>query len=289
MHAARNACLTASVSLILAACGQQAPQPTSAAPSASPVIAAPTTAAAPAPASTVPLPGDHAVTKRYKITITLPKLAAADQPLADALRTTADNAKRQFMQALPDPTQLPEFANRQLELLLDFKVSAQTPAFTSVRETGMQDTGGAHPLPVQGTFVFDRKAGKLIALADLFTDPDSARKALANFAHDALLKRFLASAPKPGEGSPEALREWKANMLQMLDDGTKPTSVNYSTFIVRAGATASDASPGITLVFPPYQVAPYVDGTQTVDVPSNVFAHYLKPGYAGDFASSATR
>lgn len=250
-----------------------------------PVIPAPPPASAPAPASTAPLPGDHAVTRHYKIAIDLPKLPASEKPLADAMRTTADNAKRDFVQALPDPKTLPEFANRQFDLMLDFKVAAQTPAFVSVRESGISDTGGAHPIPVQAAFVFDRKAGKLIALDDLFAQPDAARKALANFAHDALLKKFLANAPKPGDGSPEAIREWKANTVQMLNDGTKPTTVNYSIFVVRAGAAPDAASPGLTLVFPPYQVAPYVYGTQTVDVPASVFAQFLKPGYQGDFTS----
>jgi hypothetical protein len=232
------------------------------------------------------VPGDHAATKHYKIAVAMPTLPTADKPLVDAMRTTADNAKRDFVQALPDPKALPEFANRQFELQLDFKLVAQTPAFLSVRETGMADTGGAHPNPVEAAFVFDRKAGKLIALDDLFADADAARRALANFAHDALLKKLMANAPKPGDGSPEAIREWKVNTAQMLDDGTKPTTVNYSVFVVRAGATADAPSPGLTLVFPPYQVAPYVYGTQRVEVPASVFTKLLKPAYASDFAAN---
>lgn len=272
--------------LALAACQQQpatAPASTPAASASAPVIPAPATA--PAPASTAPVPGDHAATKHYKIAISLPALPADAKPMSEAMRTTADNAKRDFVQALPDPQTLPEFANRQFELLLDFKVAAQTPAFISVRESGSSDTGGAHPNPVQAAFVFDRKAGKLVALDDLFADPDTARKALANFAHDTLLKKLMANAPKPGEGSPDAIREWKSNMLQMLDGGTKPTTVNYSVFVVQAGANQDAPSPGIMLIFPPYQVAPYVDGTQTVDVPASTFAKFLKPAYQGDFAA----
>lgn len=271
--------------LALTACQQQSATGPASAPVASasaPVIAAPATV--PASASSTPLPGDNAATRHYKIAIHLPALPAGAKPLSDALRTTADAAKRDFLQALPDPDALPEFANRQLDLMLDFKVAAQTPAFISVRETGMQDTGGAHPNPVQAAFVFDRKAGKLVTLDDLFTDSDAARKALANFAHDTLLKKFMADAPKPGEGSPDAIREWKANMLQMLDGGTKPTTVNYSVFVVQAGTTPDAPSPGLALIFPPYQVAPYVFGTQTVDVPANVFAKFLKPAYARAFA-----
>ena len=283
-------CMAAVLACIALAACQQPPESAapgsasaaSAASAATPVIPPP----APASASTAPLPGDHAATRHYRIAISLPTLAPNEKPLADALRATADNAKREFIDALPDPKQMPEFAHRQFELRLAFKLAADTPAFTSVRETGMQDTGGAHPVPVEAAFVFDRKAGKLIALDDLFTDPDAARTALANFAHDTLLKQFMAKAPKPGEASPAALREWKTNMTQMLGDGTKPTTVNYSVFVVRAGATPDAPSPGLTLIFPPYQVAPYVYGTQVVDVPASVFAKFLKPAYQGDFSAT---
>ncbi len=281
------ACFVAALAAIaLAACSQQPEQnPAAPAPAATAAPAASTPIiSAPAQAGSAGLPGDHATTKHYKIAINLPALPADAKPLAGALRATADDAKREFLQALPDPKQMPEFADRQFELLLDFKLAADTPAFTSVRETGMQDTGGAHPIPVEAAFVYDRKAGKLVTLDDLFADPDAARKALANFAHDALLKKFLAGAPKSGEGSPEALREWKSNMTQMLNDGTKPTTVNYSVFVVRAGNTGNAASPGLTLIFPPYQVAAYVYGTQSVDVPAGVFAKFLKPAYASAFA-----
>lgn len=274
---------------LVAACQQQpAPNPSAptaaatAASASSPVIAPP----APGSAASAALPGDHASTRHYKIAISLPTLPEGEQPLADALRTTADNAKREFLKAIPDPAQLPEFADRQFQLRLDFRLAANTSAFSSVRETGMQDTGGAHPIPVEAAFVFDRKAGRIIALDDLFTNPDTARRTLANFARDTLLKQLLADAPSSADGSsPDAIREWKANTVQMLDEGTKPTSVNYSTFVVRAGDSEAAPSPGITLIFPPYQVAAYVYGTRTVDVPASVFAKFLKPAYQGAFAT----
>ena len=278
------------VAVVLALTGCQRPSATNqaSAPAASPhVPVIPAPASVPAPAATAQLPGNHAATGHYKIAISLPELPADERPLADALRTTADNAKRDFLQALPDPQALPEFANRQFDLTLNFRIVARTAAFTSVRETGSSDTGGAHPIPVDASFVFDRKAGRLIALDDLFSDPAAARRALANFAHDTLLKKFMANAPTPGEGSPDAIREWKANTTQMLNDGTKPTTVNYSVFVVRVGSAAGAPSPGLTLIFPPYQVAPYVYGTQTVDVPAGVFAKFLKPAYAGDFTTAA--
>lgn len=282
--------LAALAAIALAACSPQpaeapAPVPTATAGTAAPAATTPVIAS-PASAATAALPGDHATTQRYRIAINLPTLPAGEQVLADAMRTTADNAKREFLQALPDPKEFPEFADRQLDLMLDFKVTGNTDGFTSVRETGMTDSGGAHPIPVQGSFVLDRKAGKLIALDALFTDPDAARKALAAFARDDLAKQLLANAPGSGDGTPEAIREWKSSALQMLDDGVQPTTTNFSVFVVRAGTSEATPSPGLTLVFPPYQVAPYAVGTLTVDVPTAVFGKWLKPEYRGAFAGS---
>jgi hypothetical protein len=282
-------CLTAALAaLALAACQQQSGNPAASAGSAvantgsssAPVIAAP-----PASAGSVVLPGDHAKTAQYRIAISIPDLPAAAKPLADALRATADDAKRQFLQALPDPDAESRPSAQSFALQIDFTVAARTAAFTSVRETGDVDTGGAHPAPIEGSFVFDRKARRVITLDDLFANPDGARKALADFARATLARRLLANAPKPGEASPAADREWKTNTQQMLDYGTKPTNVNFALFVVRAGADEAAASPGLTLVFPPYQVAPYSAGTQTVDVPASVFARFVKPAYRGDFTS----
>ena len=230
--------------------------------------------------------GEHADTKRYKIDIEYPALSADEAPLGSMLHKIAATAKQEFMQSLPDPKQSPEFADRQMQLLIDFKIAARTRDFISVRETGMQDTGGAHPIPIDSAVVYDARAHRTVTLDDLFSDADAARKALADYARTELTNKIMAQAPRPGEGSPEAIREWKTNARKMIDDGTQPTEQNFANFIVRAGAKPDDASPGLTLIFPPYQVAAYVYGTQTVDVPLAVFAKQLKPQYRDAFAQN---
>ncbi|MDQ2972265.1 MAG: DUF3298 and DUF4163 domain-containing protein [Pseudomonadota bacterium] len=229
------------------------------------------------------LPGAHASTQRYKIDISYPTLTEREAPLASALRQTGGNAIQEFLQSLPDPKQFPEFADRQLQLLIDFKIASRTNDFVSVREQGMSDTGGAHPLPIDASFVYDARSQRVIALEDLFADPSAARKRLAEFAHATLTKKMMTQAPKRNEGSPQAIQEWKANAQQMIDDGTKPTADNFSNFVVDVTDNALDPSPGLTLIFPPYQVAAYVYGTQTIEVPAHVFVQCLKPPYRKAF------
>lgn len=226
---------------------------------------------------------EHVATSRCKIDISYPALHADEVPLAAMLRRIAGAAKRDFLRSLPDPATFPEFAGRPLQLRMDFKLAARTSTFTSVRETGFQDSGGAHPTPIDASTVYDIRAHRTITLDDLFTNPDAARRALADYARAQLTKEIMTQAPKPGEGSPEAVKEWKVNAKQMIDEGTQPTPQNFANFIVRATDNPLDPSPGLQLIFPPYQVAAYVYGTQTVFAPTEVFAQLLKPQYRNAF------
>lgn len=259
------------VSTMLALAGCQAPQSTDPAPA---VKTSPASAGS----------GEHVATSRYRIDIGYPTLGGDEAPLAAMLRRIANAAKQEFLRALPDPRTFPEFADRQLQLRIDFKLAARTDDFVSVRETGFQDTGGAHPAPVDAAIVYDMHARRTLPLDDLFAQPDAARKAIAEYARAELMRKMLAQAPKPDEGSPQAIAQWKANAQRMVVEGTAPTSQNFANFIVRAGAQPGDPSPGLMLIFPPYQVAAYVYGTQTVDVPARVFAVDLKPQYRNAFA-----
>jgi hypothetical protein len=281
---AQRLCLACLLALSLPAC-QPAPMadPVATKPASSATnVAVPDSSTGPAAANTGAT-ADHADTKQYKIDISYPALSADEAPLLAALHEIANAAKRDFMQSLPDPKQYPGFANRQMQLLIDFKLAARTAGFISVRETGMQDTGGAHPIPIDSTVVYDTQAHRTVTLDDLFAQPDAARKALADYARTELKNKIMAQAPKPGEGSPEAIKEWKTNAQKMIDDGTQPTMQNFANFIVRATDNPLEPSPGLLLVFPPYQVAAYVYGTQTVFAPAGVFARYLKPQYQNAF------
>ncbi len=220
-------------------------------------------------------------TDRYRIDIKFPQLKTSESALQKAVKADSDALQAQFKQALPDPGTAPEFANRQLSLDVTYSVASRVARFTSVRGTGSMDTGGAHPMPLSSTFVLDTKTGKVIGIEDLFADPAKGLETLSAIARKDLLQQLMAQKPGEDEGSPQALKEWTANMKDMVADGTKPEAVNFSQFIVLAGA--DDKASGLALIFPPYQVAPYVYGRFTVDVPAKALADVLKPAYRTAF------
>ena len=222
------------------------------------------------------LPGDHASTRRYAIDITYPPLSPQADVLTRAMHARGEAAKRELLKAVGAAP-----SGRPVRLVLVFEVASRTPRFLSVREKGLMDTGGAHPQPIIGTFVFDMQAHKVLALDDLFTDPASTRTMLAAYARKALYASLLDKVPGGDKTSPKVRASWQANMRGMIDPGTAPTKANFSHFLINAGNLERPMS--LTLVFPPYQVAPYVYGVQTVAVPLKQFAADLKPGYRAAF------
>jgi hypothetical protein len=222
------------------------------------------------------LPGDHAHTARYTIDISYPPLSPEADVLTRAMHQRGEAAKRALMQVVQAAP-----AGRPVQLALVFEVASRTPRLLSVREKGLMDTGGAHPRPLIGTFVFDMQAKKLLSLDDLFNDPAKTRIQLAAFARRALYAKLLDKVPGGDKTPPKVRAEWQANMRGMIDPGTAPTPANFSHFLINSGSL--DQSMSLTLVFPPYQVAPYVYGVQTVDVPLKVFAAGLRPAYRAAF------
>lgn len=228
------------------------------------------------------VPADHETTARYTIDINYPLLPDTATALATALQETGASARQAFLQALPDADKPPQPANRQYQLKIDFKAVARSPRFISVREQGWANTGGAHPLPIDAALVYDRLAGQLIGLVDLFAQPQQAREQLAQIARGVLQQRLLAHAPGD-DSSEQARREWLENMRNMIAQGTEPTADNYRSFII---LTSGGKATGLRLVFSPYQVAPYVFGTQTVDIAAAAFAGLLKPEYRSAFMTA---
>jgi len=222
------------------------------------------------------LPGDHAHTARYTIDITYPPLSPEADALTRELHERGEAAKRDLMQIVHAAP-----AGGPARLAIVFEVASRTPRFLSVREKGYLDNGGVHPRPLIGTFVFDMREHKVLALGDLFSDPAKTRIQLAAYARRALYAKLLDKVPGGDKTPPKARAEWQANMRGMIDPGTAPTPANFSHFLINSGSL--DQSMSLTLVFPPYQVAPYVYGVQTVDVPLKQFAADLKPEYRSAF------
>lgn len=234
-------------------------------------------AAAPADEAPVQLEDVMQRDPRFLLGITYPQRAAAYPGLARALKAYADAARAELMQAVSGLGDARPTA--PYDLSLDFNLLMETPEVVAVAAQGSCYTGGAHGNPLVARFVWLPRRNEQLTAARLV--PDAAGwKPVADYVREQLVAglstRVDASAPDPAD---------RAGMLRdgsrMIDDGTAPTAANFDQFEPIAGE--GGRLRGLRFVFPPYQVGPYSDGVQSVEVPAAVLLPVVAPAYRGLF------
>lgn len=212
------------------------------------------------------------------IGISYPKDLAAPPGLARVLQDYADQARDGLAEALQ------ELGNDQprvpYELSLSFDVTADTAQLLAISADGSRYTGGAHGEPLMARFVWLKARNALLGADQLIADPAS-RVAVAKYVEDALIAQIQARLE--GERLPaDELASARAQAVGMIREGTEPQAENFRQFqpiVDRSGAITA-----VRFVFPPYQVGPYSDGTQSVDVPAAVMLRYVAPEYTALFS-----
>ena len=212
----------------------------------------------------------------YSYHIRYPALQPEWRTLDTALRGYATVQKKDFLAA-----QSGERSANVSEYQLDitFNIARRTDDFASILVNGSSYTGDAHPNPLVASFVLHLSDNKLVNVGDLFADSDAALKILSDESRRQLEGRFDAQLrDQVGEGA--ALAPALKDMHEWVERGTEPKPENFAVFLVDG---LESKAIGLTLVFPPYQVAPYVDGAPQVEVPAKLFHALLKPEYVAAF------
>jgi hypothetical protein len=116
-------------------------------------------------------------------------------------------------------------------------------------------SGAAHPLSGHRTLNYDLDSGRAITLAELFTPGSGYLKVIADNATRAL------------EGS---------QLGAFFPEGATPDLNNYGSWLIEPS--------GLVIVFDPYQVAPYSEGSPTVFIPFTALRQIIRrSGPAGRF------
>ncbi|MHB1949686.1 MAG: RsiV family protein [Gammaproteobacteria bacterium] len=150
------------------------------------------------------------------------------------------------MQTLPA-----EIRNNSLQTEYDIDVvKPGTKTLISVRLTveGMQ-AGRAHPYHVHHVLNFDLTTGKVLTLNDLFKAKTKYLNVIANIATKKLNEKLTD--------------KW------MIAEGTKPLAKNFKNWNLE--------NDGILITFDEYQVAPYVNGAQEVEISYADLKNILSP------------
>ena len=119
-------------------------------------------------------------------------------------------------------------------------------------------TGGAHGNHGTFTLTYDLKAGREIKLADLFKPGAKYLSTISAYA-----TRDLKARKDPDSGENMGIAQ------DIFEDGAKPTADNYQNWNV--------TKKGLLFTFPPYQVAAYAYGPQTVIVPYSQLKTIARP------------
>ena len=128
---------------------------------------------------------------------------------------------------------------------------------------GYSFTGGAHGMPLVERFVWLPQMQQMLAAEQLIP-------AAGNWAPVSAYVREQLMTALSSQLDEDALEgELRSEQLgfrsRMIAEGTAPEAKNFARFEPVMNADGSIRA--LRMVFPPYQVAPYVEGTRTVVVP----------------------
>lgn len=269
----RTACLALLVANALAACKRES------APGAPPAQApAASSPAADAPAAPVALKDVIETTDRYVVGISFPASANRYPGLAKALSDYAAAERAELMQAVE------AFGNDKpsapYELSLAFEQVVDTPQIVAIAADGSRYTGGAHGQPLIARFVWLPQQDTRLTAVSLVPDAKG-WQAISDYVREQLHTAVVTRADEDELPAADRAALIKST-FRMIDEGTTPEAGNFSEFVPVLD-TAGRIS-ALRFVFPPYQVGPYADGTQTVDVPAAILLPHIAPEYAGLFA-----
>ncbi|WP_340649030.1 DUF3298 and DUF4163 domain-containing protein [Pseudoxanthomonas winnipegensis] len=261
---------------LLAACSPSSTPPQASAPAngTTPASTAPAASAPPAQAALADVAESD---PRYVIGISYPPQISQYPGLAKAVGDYAGAARQGLMEAVKDLGQ--EKPTAPYELSLAFDMVANTPEVVAVSGNGSRYTGGAHGEPLVARFTWLPQRQTLLTTQSLLTQ-GKGLEAVSSYVREQLHTAASLRNDDPGM-SPEDRASLLQSATQMIDEGTAPKLENFSLF--QPVMNADGKITALRFVFPPYQVGPYSDGTQTVDVPAQVLAPYLAPEDAGLF------
>lgn len=176
-------------------------------------------------------------TDKFRIEVHYPVLGV---PKVDAnIATWADQIVKDFESNFTEETDLEHLP---YELKATYEIShPSTNVVSVVWEVGTY-TGGVHGNIDIMTRTYKLQDGSLLDLHDLFGNLEIALNQMAAYSYKKLS---------------ESLGEMLID--DMLSSGTTPDAENFSCLIL--------IPDGIRIYFPPYQVAPWAAGPQSVDIP----------------------
>ena len=212
----------------------------------------------------------------YIIGISYPPAINRYPGLAAEIRRYAEGARAELMEGVEamDPASTGS-AGVPYDLALPFDMVMESPDIVAVQATGTVYTGGAHGNPLVARFVWLPQRDEMLRAGNLIQGPDGWR-AISAFVRESLYGA-LSQRLDADDMEPEDRQRLLRSGGRMIDEGTAPEPGNFEHF--EPVQSTGGHLRALRFVFPPYQVGPYSDGVQTVEVPAAVLLPHVVPEY----------
>ncbi len=162
----------------------------------------------------------------------------------------------------------------RFEVRQDWMLAAQSGPLVSLSGLGYSDTGGAHPNNTLMGIIHDTSTAQTLKASALFSDPEAAANLIA-----APLRASLVDQKMQRYGANAVRDEIEAELAEIL-----PADSGLSGEVVLVASTEEGKIGGLKILFSPYEIGPYVEGSYEAVIPQSVFANVLKPEYVDLFA-----
>lgn len=260
---------------LLAGCQRQ-PHPQPAAETAAPAQSAQASSTdTPVPdADLAPLRDVIENTPSYVVGISYPPGMENQPGLSSLIRNYADKARAELKQAIDALGG--ERPTAPYELSLSFVELVQTPQLLVIAADGSSYTGGAHGSPLVARFVWLVQAQKRLTAAELIPSTQG-WQTVANYVRTQLHKAAETRAQADQLSTQESASLF-GSVERAITAGTAARAENFAEFQPLLDGDGKITA--LRFVFAPYQVGPYSDGTQSVDVPASLLLPFLAEEYA---------
>ncbi len=219
-------------------------------------------------------------TPDYLVGISYPPDAGRYPGLAAAMQRYAESARSDLMEAVQARPQ--GEARTMYDLSLSFTQVAETPELVAVAADGSSFTGGAHGTPLLARFVWLPGTQRMLEAKDLIADEEGWR-VVSSYVREQL-HGSLSQRVDADRLDPQVRAEVVSDAGRLIDEGTEPDPENFGNMepVIGAGGKIE----AVRFVFAPYQVGPYSDGVQAVQVPASVLRPHVAERYRGLFSAS---
>jgi hypothetical protein len=193
--------------------------------------------------------------KKYSVNFKYPQIEASpltkaqiqfNQLMLDQVNKAVKDFQAQLEGENPKPEQF-------FSLLMDYQTKFQSDNLISIFISGLNYFGGAHPQHLFSTVLFDLKQGKALELKELFAPQSDYLNFIGKYCESFLAKREHAD-------------------FELIKNGTAAKEENYKYFYLNPD--------GLVVIFPPYQVACYSEGTFEITIPYPELKSLVAPGGA---------